>query len=91
MSENQKYILVIDSGGTGIRAMLFNKEGAIVDREYEKTLPNFPEDGAIEHDPEVLWQALLSVVEKSSQNQNILPNKLHQSELLTKGPLLYCG
>ena len=30
MSENQKYILVIDSGGTGIRAMLFNKEGEIV-------------------------------------------------------------
>lgn len=76
MSENQKYILVIDSGGTGIRAMLFNKEGEIVDREYEKTLPNFPEDGAVEHDPEVLWQALLSVVRKVFAKPEYSPKQI---------------
>jgi glycerol kinase len=76
MSENQKYILVIDSGGTGIRAMLFNKEGDIVDREYEKTLPNFPEEGAIEHDPEVLWQALLSVVRKVFAKSEYSPQQI---------------
>jgi len=75
MSEN-KYILVIDSGGTGIRAMLFNNEGEIVDREYEKTLPNFSDDGAVEHDPEVLWQALLSVVKKIFTKPEFSPQQI---------------
>ncbi|MHA1718573.1 MAG: glycerol kinase 5 [Promethearchaeota archaeon] len=76
MSENPKFILVIDSGGTGIRALVFNKAGEIVDREYEKTLPNFPEEGAIEHDPEVLWQALLSVVNKVFSKPEYSPKQV---------------
>ena len=60
----KKYILSIDSGGTGIRAILFNRSGEIVEKEYEKTLPSTPVSGAIEHDPEVLWDALKSVVDK---------------------------
>ncbi len=60
----EKKILVIDSGGSGIRAMVFNDQGQIVAREYEKTPHSSPEPGAVEHDPEVLWQALLSVTKR---------------------------
>ncbi|MFX1252807.1 MAG: glycerol kinase 5 [Promethearchaeota archaeon] len=60
----QKYILSIDSGSTGIRALLFDKQGQIVAREYEKTPGIYPQPGYIEHDPEVLWQALITVVKK---------------------------
>ncbi len=59
-----KTILVIDSGGSGIRAMIFDDRGQIVAREYEKTPHSSPEPGAVEHDPEVLWQALLSVTKR---------------------------
>lgn len=57
-----QYILAIDNGSSGIRAMLFDRDGRIVARHYVKTPPLLPEPGAVEHDPEVLWQALLTVV-----------------------------
>jgi glycerol kinase len=57
-----KYILAIDNGSSGIRAILFNHAGEIVSRRYVKTPPLLNEPGAVEHDPEVLWQALLEVV-----------------------------
>ncbi len=62
MVSEKKYILSIDAGSTGIRAILFDKEAKIVARHYEKTNPLHPEPGAIEDDPKVLWDALLSVV-----------------------------
>lgn len=63
-SEGKKYVLAIDSGSTGIRALLFDQKGKIVARAYQETPPSFPEEGAIEHDPLVLWEALLTVVKK---------------------------
>ncbi len=54
--------MAIDSGSTGIRAILFNKQGELVAREYEKTPNIHPEEGATEYDPMVLWEALLKVV-----------------------------
>ncbi len=62
MLSEKKYILGIDSGSTGIRAILFDKEAKIIARHYEKTNPLHPEEGAIEDDPKALWNALLSVV-----------------------------
>ena len=63
MSETEKkYIISIDSGSTGIRAILFDRDGRIIRREYEKTPAEHPEAGATEHDPEMLWQALLKTV-----------------------------
>lgn len=59
-----KYVLSIDSGGSGIRAFLLDRKGNIVERQYEKTPPNIPEAGALEHDPEILWKALLSLLKK---------------------------
>ncbi|MHA1820602.1 MAG: glycerol kinase 5 [Promethearchaeota archaeon] len=70
MSENieKKYILSIDSGSTGIRAILFDKKGNIVGKEYEKTEAKYPEPGAIEHDPLELWDKALSVINKVVKN-----------------------
>ncbi|WP_457556852.1 glycerol kinase 5 [Candidatus Harpocratesius sp.] len=62
INEKKKFILAIDSGSTGIRALLFNHNGKIVNRAYQTTHPSFPEEGAIEHDPQILWEALLKVV-----------------------------
>ena len=63
-----KYILSIDSGSTGIRAVLFDQNGQIIAREYEKVQQLTPEPGAMEFDPEALWQALLSVSKKILDN-----------------------
>ncbi len=63
MSDSRQYVLSIDSGTSGIRAVLFNQAGQIVCQEYRRTDPLVPEPGAVEHDPEVLWSTLREVVE----------------------------
>ena len=78
MSE-KKYILSIDSGSTGIRAILFDKQAKIVARHYEKTNPLHPEPGAIEDDPIVLWKALISVV------KNVLEQGFSAEEIAAIG------
>ncbi|PJZ69333.1 glycerol kinase [Leptospira perolatii] len=69
-----KYVLSIDSGGSGIRAILFDKKGSIVERQYEKTPPITKEPGSLEHDPEVLWKALLSIVKKIIKKKQFHPS-----------------
>ncbi|MBD3350474.1 MAG: glycerol kinase [Candidatus Lokiarchaeota archaeon] len=64
----KKYILSLDSGSTGIRAILFGKAGEIIKRAYEKTPATYPEPGAIEHDPNMLWNAAKSVINKIIQD-----------------------
>ncbi|TGK06435.1 glycerol kinase [Leptospira fletcheri] len=70
-SVKETFILSIDSGGSGIRAILYDKKGRIAERQYEKTPPILKEPGQLEHDPEVLWKALLSVVGKALRKKKI--------------------
>lgn len=74
--DNKKYIISIDSGSTGIRAILFDKSGKIIRREYEKTPAEHPEAGATEHDPEMLWQALLSTVRALFKDGSVKPSEI---------------
>ncbi len=62
-------ILVLDAGGTGIRGIVFDKSGHIVDREFEATPALHPEAGATEYDPEELWNALKSVLSRTVHKQ----------------------
>ncbi|MDC7125635.1 MAG: FGGY family carbohydrate kinase [Spirochaetales bacterium] len=63
MTENEKkYIIAIDAGSTGVRSILYNRDGEAIRREYQKTPAEHPEPGATEHDPELLWQAACNTV-----------------------------
>ncbi|MFX0184621.1 MAG: glycerol kinase 5 [Candidatus Hodarchaeota archaeon] len=70
------FILAIDSGSTGIRAVLCDKQGNIVVREYEKTLAFYPKTGYIENDPNHLWESLLTVCKRIIQKSDISPNNI---------------
>lgn len=70
------YILAIDSGSTGIRTVLLNKKGQIIEREYEKTPAIHPQVGWIEHDPNVLWQSLLTVVNRIFERPDVSPKDI---------------
>ena len=61
----KRYILGIDAGSTGIRALIFDRQGLIVSRHYRHLPARHPEDGAAEYDPETLWQGLLEVVREA--------------------------
>lgn len=54
------YLLAIDQGTTSSRAILFDRQGcriAMAQREFPQ---HFPHDGWIEHDPEDIWESVLT-------------------------------
>ncbi|MDA3938338.1 MAG: FGGY family carbohydrate kinase [Spirochaetia bacterium] len=73
MAEIKKYIISVDAGGSSLRALLFDRQGRIVGREQVKTEIISSSSGAIEHDPEELWQKFLFAVNKLLKNLNVKP------------------
>ncbi len=59
-----EYILAIDQGTTGSRAVLYNKSGKIVRSSYEEFPQHFPKPGWVEHDPHDLWNSVNSSIQK---------------------------
>ena len=57
-------ILAIDQGTTRTTAVLFDKRGRILDRVYQEFSQIYPHPGWVEHDPEEIWQTVISTVGK---------------------------
>lgn len=55
-------ILAIDAGTTGVTALVIDRDGRTIARAYSEFEQHFPQPGWVEHDPEEIWQAVLSVV-----------------------------
>ncbi len=56
-----QYILSFDQGTTSSRAIIFNKEGAIVSTAQKEFTQLFPQPGWVEHDPNEIWSTQLGV------------------------------
>ncbi len=63
MGEN--LILSIDQGTTSSRAILFAKDGTSVFTAQREFTQHFPNSGWVEHDPEEIWQTILTVCEEA--------------------------
>ena len=59
-----KYILSIDQGTTGSRAVLYDKNGRKVASAYQEFPQHFPRPGWVEHDPEDIWHSVNGSVQK---------------------------
>lgn len=59
-----KYILAIDQGTTGSRAVIYDKKGAVVVSSYEEFPQYFPKPGWVEHDPEEIWKSVLNTINR---------------------------
>src|SRR3990170_6449749 len=55
------YILAFDQGTTSSRAIVFNKEGAIISIAQKEFTQLFPQPGWVEHDPNEIWSTQLGV------------------------------
>ncbi|NEP17179.1 MAG: glycerol kinase GlpK, partial [Leptolyngbya sp. SIO4C1] len=53
-----QYIMALDLGTTGNRAMLFNQAGDIVGQAYKELKQYYPQPGWVEHDATEIWQAV---------------------------------
>ncbi|MBD2041434.1 glycerol kinase GlpK [Microcoleus sp. FACHB-672] len=49
------YVLALDLGTTGNRAILFNREGSVVSSAYKELTQYYPQPGWLEHDPREIW------------------------------------
>ncbi len=58
----KKYILALDLGTTGNRAILFDRKQAMVAKAYREFRQIFPKPGWVEHDPVEIWQTTLQVI-----------------------------
>ncbi|MFK5926136.1 MAG: glycerol kinase GlpK [Desulfuromusa sp.] len=58
---SEPHILAIDQGTTSSRAMIFSAAGNCVAVAQQEFRQIFPQDGWVEHDPEEIWQSVLSV------------------------------
>ena len=49
------YVLALDLGTTGNRAIVFDKDGQVVAQSYKELTQYYPEPGWLEHDPREIW------------------------------------
>jgi glycerol kinase len=55
-----KAILALDEGTTGATALVVGEDGRVLGRGYQEIPQHFPQPGWVEHDPEDLFQAVLT-------------------------------
>jgi len=60
-----EYILSIDQGTTGSRAILYDKNGNQRASAYKEFTQYFPKPGWVEHDPEEIWQSVHAAVQET--------------------------
>ena len=75
-----RYLLAIDQGTTSSRAIVFDLDGHIIASSQQEFPQIFPQDGWVEHDPEIIWrtteETCRDVIKKAS---------LHASDILSIG------
>ncbi|MDO8748537.1 MAG: glycerol kinase GlpK [Candidatus Omnitrophota bacterium] len=59
------YILSIDQGTTGSRAVVYNKKAGIISSAYEEFPQYFPKPGWVEHNPDEIWRSVYSSIQKA--------------------------
>lgn len=60
----EKYILAIDQGTTGSRAVVYDKLGRVRASVYQEFRQYFPKPGWVEHSPDEIWQSVYSSIQK---------------------------
>ncbi len=59
-----KYILAIDQGTTGSRAVIYDKKGRKIGSAYQEFPQHFPKPGWVEHDPHDLWNSVKASIDR---------------------------
>ena len=71
-----QYILALDLGTTGNRAILFNQQGTIAGQSYQELTQYYPQPGWVEHDPTQIWQDTCKVIDRVVKETKISPSQI---------------
>ncbi len=72
----ETYILALDQGTTSSRAILFNREGAIVHSAQREFPQYFPKPGWVEQQPNEIWGSILAVIVSCLTESGIKPKQI---------------
>ena len=75
-----KFVLSIDQGTTGTRAMIFNKKGEEISKDYLGHEQIFPKPGWVEHHPDEIWEKTKIVIKNALKKA-----KLKSSDICSIG------
>lgn len=70
MSSTQ-YILALDEGTTSCRAIVFSADGKVQSVAQQEIRQIYPQQAAVEHDPEEIWTRQLAVAKEALQKAGI--------------------
>ncbi|MBP6860999.1 MAG: glycerol kinase GlpK [Neisseriaceae bacterium] len=73
----EKYVLAIDQGTTSTRAILFNRQGAIVHLAQKELTQHYPQPGWVEHDANEIWASVQSVMAAVLTESHTSPEQIH--------------
>ncbi len=76
MTDRPQYVLALDLGTTGNRAILFNRQGDIVAQAYQELTQYYPQPGWLEHHAQEIWQDTRSCIKQVIAKTNIEPSKI---------------
>ena len=60
-----KYIMALDQGTTGSRAIIFNHSGSIISTASKEFRQIYPKPGWVEHDPMEIWSSQIEVAKNA--------------------------
>lgn len=71
-----QYILALDLGTTGNRAIVFDLQGEIAAQAYRELTQYYPQPGWVEHDAKEIWQDTRACMAKIFQDTSIDPSQI---------------
>jgi glycerol kinase len=72
----KKYVMALDEGTTGVRAIIFDQEGKSVGDVAKEFSQIFPHPGWVEHNPEEILEAQIDVARKAIAKAGIAPEQI---------------
>jgi glycerol kinase len=73
---SSQYVLALDLGTTGNRAMLFDAQGFVAGQAYKELTQYYPQPGWLEHNPEEIWQDTRACMQQVLKDTGIAANQI---------------
>ncbi|NYT75144.1 glycerol kinase GlpK [Halomonas sp. QX-2] len=70
------FILAIDQGTTSSRAILFDRQGQVSAVAQQEFAQHFPHDGWIEHNPEDIWETVVTTCRDVMRNADVSADQI---------------
>ncbi|NEO86325.1 MAG: glycerol kinase GlpK [Spirulina sp. SIO3F2] len=71
-----QYVLALDLGTTGNRAILFNASGTVSGQAYKELTQHYPQPGWLEHDATEIWQDTRDLIQQVLTETRTQPQEI---------------